>query len=62
MSPIHRDDWDNENEFFCARCLTSLERRTVRCYRCDASFEGAGRYNLLSGRSHAASLLNHDHS
>ena len=60
MSPINRQDWGNEDEFYCARCLTEQERRTVRCYRCDASFEGAGRYDLLSGRPHTASLLSHD--
>ena len=60
MSPINCHDWDGEDEFYCARCLTSQERRTIRCYRCDTSFEGAGRYILLSGRPYTASLLSHD--
>ncbi len=60
MSPIDCHGWNNEDELYCAHCLTAQERWTVRCYRCDASFHGAGRFDLLSGRPHPASLLSYD--
>ena len=48
-STIH-DDFMNSDEHFCGHCLTAQDRWAVRCYRCDASFQGAGRYCLITGR------------
>ncbi len=56
MSPATHEDWNHE-DFFCAHCLTQLDRWARRCYCCDASFHGAGRFDLLSGVPCMASVL-----
>ena len=56
MAPAHHDDLIDHDEHFCGHCLTPQDRWAVRCYRCDASFQGAGRYHLLSGRPNLQSL------
>jgi hypothetical protein len=59
MSPVTHEDWSHEDEHFCAHCLTELDRWSVRCYRCDASFRGAGCHSLVAGRPDIASVLHH---
>jgi hypothetical protein len=52
-----RDDWNFEEEHHCAHCLTELDRWDTRCYRCNATFHGEGRFDLVAGQPHIASLL-----
>ena len=59
MSPVTCHDWNEEDEYYCAHCLTEQDRWETRCYRCDASFRGAGRYDKLSGKPHIESVLHH---
>lgn len=60
MSPAIHDAWTYEDEFFCAHCLTELDCYAARCYRCDASFHGSGRFDLVSGKPHLAGVF-HQH-
>ena len=57
MAPTIHDDLMNYDEHFCGHCLTLQDRWAVRCYRCDASFQGAGRYCLISGRPNVDATL-----
>ncbi len=59
MSPANCNDWIDEDEFYCAHCLTELDRWATRCYRCNASFHGADRFHLLSGKPNISSVLYH---
>ena len=59
MSPAMHDDATHGDEHFCAHCLTELDRWSVRCYRCDACFQGRGRHGLVPGRPDIASVLHH---
>jgi hypothetical protein len=59
MSPTKRHDWIYESEFFCAHCLTDLDEWATRCYRCNHSFHGSARRDLVSGTPHIAMVLHH---
>ena len=48
--PKDNDSWKpNDNDCFCARCLTEADRRAPQCSRCDTPFTGSGRFDLVSG-------------
>ena len=57
MSPTNQPDRNHEDDFFCANCLTELERGATRCYRCNHFFHGASRSDLMRGKPHIVSVL-----
>ena len=53
----HFDDWDATEDHHCVHCLTELDAWATRCHRCNASFHGASRHDLVSGRPDFDSVL-----
>ncbi|MCH2171845.1 hypothetical protein MK489_13760 [Myxococcota bacterium] len=57
MAPATQPDWNLEDEFFCAHCLTALDHWVTRCHRCNHFFDGSDVSDLMRGRPHIASAF-----